>query len=82
MLGPVAGGPVSSMLALWPGGSALSRHAATMGFQVRAVCHIGIGAACLALVLLTVRHCEGHLSAGLRELQRRTEPRGQDDKAA
>ena len=82
MLGPTAGGPVSRILALWPHSSGLLRNAAGMAFSVRAASHVGVGVACLAMVLLTVRHREGTLWTGLSALRRGPGPRGQDLKSA
>ena len=82
MLGPIAGGPVSHVLALWTAGSTLQRHAAGMAWAIRAATHVGVGAVCLAAVLLTARHCEGNLWTGLRALRRRPGPREQDPKSA
>ena len=70
------------MLALWPAGSKLLRHAAGIAWSVRAAIHVGVGAACLAAVLLTARHCEGDLWKGLGALRRRPGPHEQDSKSA
>lgn len=73
-VGPIAGGPIARMLALLHGSGGAASPMAGTAFQIRVAAHIGVGAACLASVLLAVRRCEGRLWSELAALRRGSGP--------
>ncbi len=73
-LGPTAGGPIARLIALQPGAIDGLRLLHGSTFLMQAGAHIGVGCACLAAVLLTVRRAEGRLWTELRALRRQNDP--------
>lgn len=73
-LGAVPGGPVARLIVLRLRLSDALRPLHDAAFPARAAAHVGCGVACLAAVLLTVRHAEGRLWTELRALRRQPSP--------